>query len=143
MILSYCHHEEVKDDLYQEVAAKAWRAFDSFSGDCKFSTWISQIARNTAIDYLRQKKSIKTVLHSNILWEIPDTEYKEEPGGLPLSIMDKFSEAEKRTVQMRMDGLPFAEISKITGEPEGRLIVRMHRIKHLLLKGTKRGRLHS
>lgn len=137
VICAYCRDEGAKDDLYQEVAAKAWEAFKAFSGASKFSSWIGKIARNTAIDRLRRQKNFKTILCSNILWEIADMEYEEEPVGLPLSIMDTFSEAERRTIQMRMDGMTFAQISEATGEPINRLLIRMHRIKNLLSRGSK------
>jgi RNA polymerase sigma-70 factor, ECF subfamily len=136
-IRSYCWDKVTQDDLFQEVSIRAWEAFDKFSGASKFSTWIYGIARNAAIDRLRRQKSSKTVLYDNIFWEIADTEYKEDSVGLPLSIIDSFSEAEKRTLQMRIDGLSFPEISKITGEPANRLIIRMHRIKRLLSTGRK------
>lgn len=137
VINAYCRDKSAKDDLYQDISKKAWEAFNAFSGASKFGSWIGKIARNTAIDRLRRQKNFKTILCSNILWEIADTEYEEEPVGLPLSIMDTFSEAERRTIQMRMDGMTFAQISEATGEPINRLLVRMHRIKNLLSKGSK------
>lgn len=141
VISSYFRDEVTKDELYQEVSVRAWAAFKSFAGTCKFSSWIGAIARNTSIDRIRRQKSLKTVLCDNFLWEIADTEYEEDSVGLPLSIIDTFSELEKKTLQMRIDGMSFPEISEATGEPVNRLIVRMHRIKHLLLKGRKRGAL--
>jgi RNA polymerase sigma-70 factor (ECF subfamily) len=138
VIRPYCRDEVTQDDIFQEVSIRAWEAFDSFLGASKFSSWIGKIARNAAIDRLRRQKNFKTILCDNIFWEIADTEYEEAPGGLPLSIIETFSEAEKRTLKMRMEGLSFPEISRITGEPANRLILRMHRIKKLLQTGTKR-----
>lgn len=137
VINAYCRDESAKDDLYQDISRRAWEAFKTFSGASKFSSWIGKIARNTAIDRLRRQKSFKTILCSNILWEIPDTEYQKDDAGLPLSVMSTFSEAEQRTLQMRMEGMTFAEISNATGEPVSRLLVRMHRLKNLLSKGSK------
>jgi DNA-directed RNA polymerase specialized sigma24 family protein len=77
------------------------------------------------------------VLCSNILWDIPDTEYEETPVGLSMSVMAAFSEPEKETLRMRMEGLSFPEISAITGEPENRIRVRMHRLKKLLEEGAR------
>lgn len=143
VIGTYCRDEWTKDELYQEVCVRAWDAFKTFAGTCKFSSWIGNIARNAAIDRLRRQKSSKTILYDNILWEIADDQPDDEPMGLPLSIIDALSEPEKKTLQMRMDGMSFSEISEAMGEPVNRLIVRMHRIKHLLMKGTKRGRLSA
>lgn len=142
-IRPYCWDKATQDELFQEISIRAWEAFKSFSGASKFSTWIHGIARHAAIDRVRRAKSSKTILYDNIFWEIADTEYKEESGGLSLSVMDTFTEPEKRVLQMRMDGMSYTEMSDATGEPESRLRVRMHRIKHVLLKGTKRGNLYK
>lgn len=137
VICAYFRDEETKDDLYQEVSARAWQAFKTFSGASKFSSWIGNIARNVAVDRLRRQGNFKTILCGTISLEIPDTEYQEEQIGLPLSLINVFSKAEQQTIRMRMNGMTFAQISEATGEPINRLLIRMHRIKNLLSKGSK------
>jgi RNA polymerase sigma-70 factor, ECF subfamily len=139
IINKYCCDESAKDDLYQDVSLDAWQAFNGFRGDSKFSTWIGRIARNTAIDRLKSLKK-SPILMDNFFWYVkPDMEYEEEaPPPISMSIIDTFSEAEKRTLQYRMDGLTYQEISELTGEPMNRLLIRMHRIKKLLTEGAKR-----
>lgn len=136
-ISAYCRDEQYKDDLYQEVCIRAWEAYKAFRGASKFSTWIAAIARNTAISWLRATSRSRIVLYDNIFLDIPDTEYTEESIGLSPSVIEKFSAAEKETLQMRIDGLSFTEISAITGEPENRIRVRMHRLKKLLEEGVR------
>ena len=46
------------DDLTQEAFIKAWKNMKRFDADKSFKTWIFTIAKNTAYDYLRKKKSI-------------------------------------------------------------------------------------
>ena len=43
-------------DLTQEVFLRALRALPSFKGDCKFSTWLYTIAKNTCLNHLRETK---------------------------------------------------------------------------------------
>lgn len=41
-------------DLSQETYLKLWRTLDSFRGDCAPLTWLLKIAKNCALDHLRQ-----------------------------------------------------------------------------------------
>ena len=43
-------------DLTQEVFYRALRALPSFKGDCKFSTWLYTIAKNTCLNHVREDK---------------------------------------------------------------------------------------
>ncbi len=43
-------------DLTQDVFLRALRALPSFKGDCKFSTWLYTIAKNTCLNYLRETR---------------------------------------------------------------------------------------
>ena len=49
---------QVAEDLTQETFIKAWKNLGRFEQDKKFKTWIFTIAKNTAFDHLRKKKSI-------------------------------------------------------------------------------------
>jgi RNA polymerase sigma-70 factor (ECF subfamily) len=46
-----------KEDLFQEVTLQAWKAYASFRGDAKFSTWLYRVALNTAITFYRKEKN--------------------------------------------------------------------------------------
>jgi RNA polymerase sigma-70 factor (ECF subfamily) len=43
-------------DLTQEVFYRALRSLQSFKGDCKFSTWLYTIAKNTCLNHVREDK---------------------------------------------------------------------------------------
>jgi RNA polymerase sigma-70 factor (ECF subfamily) len=50
---------EEADDIVQETFVKAWKALSQYNpATSKFKTWLTRIARNTAIDHLRKKKHI-------------------------------------------------------------------------------------
>ena len=42
------------NDVMQNVFLKAWNHLDSFQGDSKIITWLSRIAINESLDFLRQ-----------------------------------------------------------------------------------------
>ena len=43
-------------DIYQEVFLKAYKKLDCFRFECSFTTWITRIATNTCLDYLRKNR---------------------------------------------------------------------------------------
>ena len=53
-----------REDLFQEITLNAWKAYGSFRGDAKFSTWLYRVALNTAISFYRKEKRnpVKTSL---------------------------------------------------------------------------------
>ena len=46
------------DDLAQETFIKAWKNIKKFDKNKSFKTWIFTIAKNTAYDYFKKKKTI-------------------------------------------------------------------------------------
>jgi len=46
------------DDVTQETFVKIWKNLKKFNPEKSFKTWAFSIARNTAIDYLRKRRSI-------------------------------------------------------------------------------------
>lgn len=48
------------DDIAQDVLIKVARSIGSFDGRSRFTTWLYQIARNTAIDHLRRRQAEPT-----------------------------------------------------------------------------------
>jgi RNA polymerase sigma-70 factor (ECF subfamily) len=52
----YMDQYKDREDLFQEITLQAWKAYPSFRGDAKFSTWLYRIALNTAITFYRKEK---------------------------------------------------------------------------------------
>ncbi len=50
-------NDEEGRDLAQETFIKVWRALPSMHDELHFDTWLFRIATNTAIDYLRRRKT--------------------------------------------------------------------------------------
>ena len=48
-------HDDANDVL-QNAFLKAWNGLDSFHGDAKIGTWLSRIAINESLDFLRRRK---------------------------------------------------------------------------------------
>ena len=131
-------NKEDSEDIIQETFIKAWQKLAKFDTDLSFKTWLFSIARNTAIDKLRKKKTI-AFSSLNILDSIDNMESggkdfesglkDEEP--LPDEIFEKneseeklknalteLSETERLLIYLHItEELTFEEIAKITDRP--------------------------
>ncbi len=45
----YCQDANDKKDLFQEIVLQLWKAYPTFRKEAKISSWMYQIALNTAI----------------------------------------------------------------------------------------------
>jgi len=52
----YVDSTENREDLFQEILLNAWKAWPTFRNESKFTTWLYQVALNTAISYFRKEK---------------------------------------------------------------------------------------
>lgn len=128
LVLRMVKQHEDAEDLCQDVFLKVYRDIKKFRGDSKLSTWIGSLAYHTATDYLRKKGREKIMFTDDVRLELALTDFND-----PLSIVR--SEDIKALIHKIIDRLPlqyrtvitmyhlqqfsYAEISEITGMPEG------------------------
>jgi len=130
------------EDITQETFLKAWKSAKQYNSESsKFKTWILRIARNSAIDFLRKRKHIpfsdfETNDGQNIFAEtvadtseLPDEAYATlEDATLLQEIINELSpEARGVLVLHYTNGLTFAQIGEIIGEPSNTVKSRHHR----------------
>lgn len=136
----YGRDEAGKEDLYQEIVIQLWRAFGSFRGESKLSTWMYRIALNTAISDLRkQNRRVDLKFPEFIPREDADTreETKEEQLKQLYAAIQKLSEVEKAVVMLYLEDKSYEEMEEILGINNGNLRVKMNRIKEKLRTITK------
>lgn len=109
-----CHNPALAEDLMQETFLKAIESIDTFTGDCKMSTWLCQIAKHLL--YQHWHKSSRIVLE-----EIDDT-----------------LESERNTEQEVIAN--FREIGSMSGKSENWARVTFHRAKVRLIKEVSYGK---
>jgi RNA polymerase sigma-70 factor, ECF subfamily len=64
ILMKFVRRTDVADDLLQDVFVKIWKHIDSFDpGRGTLFTWMLNIARNQAIDYLRSACHQRQLLH--------------------------------------------------------------------------------
>jgi len=134
----YCHNQESRRDLFQEVVLQLWRSYPGFRKDAANSTWIYRVAFNTAIsNFRKESKTLQRQLLTSEELEIPDmtnlANEKENRNILNLAI-DKLTEIEKAIILLYLDEKTYEEISEIVGITNNNVGVRINRIKNKLSK---------
>ncbi len=115
------------EDITQEVFVKVWKNIRKFDQNKNFKPWLFQIAKNTAIDFLRKKKSIpfskfENEKGQNVLMET----IAAAPANLINILSDKrtlavamqnLNEKEYKLINLRHnEGLSFKEVAEIFNE---------------------------
>ncbi len=120
---------EVAADLTQETFVKAWKNLARFRESENFKTWAFTIARNSAYDWLRKKKSVVFSALDGEEFSFADTIADTEP--LADEVRIRFEDA--HFLEKLLTGLPadsreilllhyvdemtFDEIGRVRGEP--------------------------
>ncbi len=117
------------EELTQEAFLKAWKNLGTFSFKSSLSTWIYQIAINTALDWLRSHKS-KWVPQE--VTEISSGDTTPESIAISEALMELEENIRALLVLHYYEGLSLAEIGKVLSIPVGTVKSRLHHAKALL-----------
>lgn len=130
-----------REDLYQEIVLQAWKGLAGFRGDAAFSTWLYQVALNTAIaGFKRQERSHAIFVHVENLpdhYDAGGNNVREEQLNVLKQAISSLNEIEKAVVMLFLEGQTYERMEVITGITSGALRVKMNRIKEKLRNITK------
>jgi RNA polymerase sigma-70 factor, ECF subfamily len=131
-----------KEDYYQEILIRVWKAYPGFRKQSAFSTWLYRVALNSAIDLIRKQnlQPVHTEL-SGIEYSIPDNEPNtgsENRDRLYLAI-NCLSDIEKAIIILYLEDYSYREIAEIAGITESNTGVKINRIKDQLIKILNNG----
>jgi RNA polymerase sigma factor (sigma-70 family) len=134
----YASNAEEKKDLYQEVLLQTWKAWPSFRGEAKFSTWLYRICLNTI---LTQKRKIAPIGYKDALDEINAViphpgEANQDARQLQWAIR-QLGETDRAIISMHLDGYSNDEMAAIIGITNNSVAVKLHRIKQQLINFIK------
>ena len=125
-------HEDA-DDVLQNAFVKAWTALDTFHGDSKVLTWLSRIAINEALDFMRRQKNRATLsaddenlgLSSRLL---ADNYFDGDETAAQLQeAIAQLPDVQRTVFQLRyFDEMKYSDISRILGTSEGGLKASYH-----------------
>ena len=123
-------HEDA-NDLLQNTFMKAWSAFDTFHGDAKESTWLSRIAINECIDFLRRNKQkhegmVDDISVARTLMADPYFDGSEAEALLQ-EAMASLPDVQRTVFQLRyFDDMKYSDISRVLNTSEGALKASYH-----------------
>jgi RNA polymerase sigma-70 factor (ECF subfamily) len=123
-------HEDANDVL-QNSFLKAWNGLGNFQGDSKVLTWLSRIAINESLDFLRRNKQRQTVsedartVASTLM---ADTYFDgSETEALLQEAIASLPDVQRTVFQMRyFDEMKYSDISHVLGTSEGALKASYH-----------------
>jgi RNA polymerase sigma-70 factor (ECF subfamily) len=128
------------DDAFQEMMYQLWRAFKSFDGRSKFSTWMYKVCLNTALTYQRKYQRYKTesldVKHQQIEAE-PSTDNAQQMA-LLYSAIARLSPVNRAIILLYLEEMSYEEIANITGLTKSNVSVKLVRIKKELESELKK-----
>lgn len=131
---AYCSQAEDRKDLVQEMVLQLWKAFDTYSNQYKYSTWIYRIALNVAISYYRKEKRRRPLnqpLSDTIftLMEAPPIDDQQDNLDLLHQFMAQLKAIDKALLLLYLDGKTHQEIAHIMGLSQTNVATKISRLK--------------
>jgi len=131
----YMNHVEEQQDLFQEIVMQLWKAYPTFKGNSKFSTWMYRVALNTALVYFKKdkRKVDKTPLDENIdIIDVNESELKEEKLAYLYKAVQELNSIEKALIFLFLENQSHKEIAENLGINEVNARVKLNRTKEKL-----------
>ena len=124
---------ESMEDLYQEIVCNLWNGYQGFRDESKESTWVWQVAVNTAVSILRHEQAMPQMVE--IPEEFYDTLAEDQPNELMerlYELIDMLDEEEHRLVSLYLSDATTAEIAVALNCPLRTVERRINRLKRRL-----------
>ena len=128
MVLS---HDDANDVL-QNTFLKAWNGLSAFHGDAKLSTWLSRIAINESVDFLRRQKTRLAVSadeESGLASSLMADPYfdGDETQALLQEAISQLPDVQRTVFQLRyFEDMKYSEMSRVLHTSEGSLKASYH-----------------
>ena len=121
-------HDDANDVL-QNTFLKAWNGLDSFHGDSKISTWLSRIAINESLDFLRRKKQPTVSVEEVTVSRLTADEHFDgtEAEAMLQEAIATLPDVQRTVFLLRyFDEMKYSDISQMLNTSEGALKASYH-----------------
>lgn len=139
----YFYGNPYKEDYYQEILIRLWKAYPGFNQQSTFSTWLYRVALNTSIDIIR-KQTLQPVQVELSQKEYCASDFNQdsesEQRDQLYRAIDCLSEIDKAIIILYLEGYEYKEIATIMGISENYAGVKINRIKGELHKRLSNGK---
>jgi RNA polymerase sigma factor (sigma-70 family) len=136
----YMDRHSDREDLFQEITLQAWKAYENFRGDAKFSTWLYRVALNTAITFFRKEKRKPDIYSTDTVPDQTEDAYDpiEEQVRAMYAAIGNLSKIDKAIVMLYLEDYSYIEIGDMMGITANNVAVKMNRIKTKLKEETQK-----
>lgn len=140
--MSFFKNESDTDDFVQDVFIKAYRSLSTFKGEAMFSTWLTRIAYNMAINAVSRRKEYLPLSAEE---QLASRALSPEEEQIQRTTAESVREAirnlpERYAVCVEMYffyDIPYHNIEEITGIPENTIKSHIFRAKKILREKLK------
>ena len=134
-VLTLCQNSVLAEEITQEVFFKALKNIESFKGECKLSTWLCRIAKNTFYDYAKKNnRQVDYPLEIIISDENIEEKFANKETAYSIhKVLHKLNEPYKEVFRLRTFGeLSFAQIGSLFDKTESWARVTYYRAKVMI-----------
>ena len=134
-VLSLCQNHSLAEEITQESFFKALKSIDSFNGNCKISTWLCKIARNTLFSYTKKRnRQVDYPLDIILSDENIEEQFADKETAYAIhKVLHKLNEPYKEVFWLRIFGeLSFAQIGALFEKTESCARVTYYRAKIMI-----------
>ena len=134
-VLTLCQNPTLAEEITQESFFKALKNIDSFNGNCKLSTWLCKIARNTFYSYTKKhNRQVDYPLDAILSDENIEEQFADKEIAYAIhKVLHKLNEPYKEVFWLRIFGeLSFAQIGALFEKTESWARVTYYRAKIMI-----------
>ena len=134
-VLTLCQNHTLAEEITQESFFKALKSIDSFNGNCKLSTWLCKIARNTFYSYTKKhNRQVDYPLDAILSDENIEEQFADKETAYTIhKVLHKLNEPYKEVFWLRIFGeLSFAQIGALFEKTESWARVTYYRAKIMI-----------
>lgn len=134
-VFTLCQNPALAEEITQESFFKALKGIDSFNGNCKISTWLCRIARNTFYSYTKKhNRQVDYPLDIILSDENIEEQFADKETAYAIhKVLHKLKEPYKEVFWLRILGeLSFAQIGALFEKTESWARVTYYRAKIMI-----------
>ena len=135
----YYKNQADQEDAFQEILVNLWKAYPTFRGESKITTWMYRVALNTVISGFRKASNRVHRNRSDV--NISDELIKPERNqvsGEDIDVLyqsiERLTDIEKAVIMLYMEEKTYDDIAEIMGMTRTNVGVKINRIKKKLQK---------
>lgn len=135
----YYKNRADQEDAFQEILVNLWKAYPTFRGESKITTWMYRVALNTVISGFRKAsnrvhRNRSDVNISDELIKPERDQVSNEDIDLLYQSIERLTDIEKAVIMLYMEEKTYDDIAEIMGMTRTNVGVKINRIKKKLQK---------